>query len=235
MIGLVTKLSTDELRCIAQLIDKDARFAFSLTCRAARAVVTDTLTTTYNSVVTSIALFKWAIEMGASKKTLLTVVFQFGTVEMLKYAHKHGCTWDDQTIYSAVKSERIEMVRYAHKHGCPWHANTLAAAVPNIKMMRFVLRRGCPMNEIACARAALIGNLEALQCARKHGCPWDTTTCCYAVIHGAGHLNILMYTYTDTRIFKNRAIWRLAVNHGHTHILEWMRANGLQPAELNFN
>lgn len=70
---LFAKLGTDELNCIVHLIDKDALFAFSLTCRAARAAVLDTkrvLRTSYQSLLASIAMTRWAIKIGVSKNSL---------------------------------------------------------------------------------------------------------------------------------------------------------------------
>ena len=39
---------------------------------------------------------------------------------MLRYAHEHGCPWDEHTCRSAARVGHLEVLRYAHEHGCPW-------------------------------------------------------------------------------------------------------------------
>ena len=39
---------------------------------------------------------------------------------MLRYAHEHGCPWDEFTFMHAAEGGHLEVLRYAHEHGCPW-------------------------------------------------------------------------------------------------------------------
>jgi hypothetical protein len=40
---------------------------------------------------------------------------------VLRYAHEHGCPWDESTCYGAAAGGHLEVLRYAHEHGCPLH------------------------------------------------------------------------------------------------------------------
>ena len=42
-----------------------------------------------------------------------------GTPECLRYAHGHGCPWDEETSYGAACCWHLECLRYALEHGCP--------------------------------------------------------------------------------------------------------------------
>ena len=45
-----------------------------------------------------------------------------GHLECLKYAHEHGCPWDENTCYNAAKNGHLECLKYACAHGCPGSA-----------------------------------------------------------------------------------------------------------------
>ena len=42
-----------------------------------------------------------------------------GHLEVLRYAHEHGCPWDTDTCTCAAQGGHLEMLRYAREHGCP--------------------------------------------------------------------------------------------------------------------
>ena len=42
-----------------------------------------------------------------------------GHLECLKYAHEHGCPWDEWTCESAAEKGHLECLKYACAHGCP--------------------------------------------------------------------------------------------------------------------
>ena len=84
-----------------------------------------------------------------------------GNLEVLQWARRNGCPWDEQTCAAAAKGGHLELLQWAHQNGCPW-------------------------NEGTCTEAAEEGHLELLQWARQNGCPWDEKTCHYAAL--GGHL-----------------------------------------------
>ena len=69
-----------------------------------------------------------------------------GHLECLKYAHEHGCPWDEYTCSFAAGYGHLECLKYAHEHGCPWDYWT-------------------------CDKAAEKGHLECLKYACAHGFP----------------------------------------------------------------
>jgi hypothetical protein len=42
-----------------------------------------------------------------------------GHLDCLKYAHEHGCPWDEETYSSAAYYGHLDCLMYAHKNGCP--------------------------------------------------------------------------------------------------------------------
>ena len=45
-----------------------------------------------------------------------------GHLECLKYAHEHGCPWDEWTCRGAAENGHLECLKYACAHGCPGSA-----------------------------------------------------------------------------------------------------------------
>jgi hypothetical protein len=68
-----------------------------------------------------------------------------GNIDMLIYAHEHGCPWNDYTCISAAT---LDCLKYAHEHGCPWHSGVLS-------------------------RAILYGQMDQYEYAVKNGLWWD--------------------------------------------------------------
>ena len=42
-----------------------------------------------------------------------------GHLECLRYAHEHGCPWDEWTCQGAWEDGHSECIAYALEHGCP--------------------------------------------------------------------------------------------------------------------
>ena len=49
-----------------------------------------------------------------------------GQLECLKYAHEHGCPWDEGRARAAAENGHLECLKYAREHGCPWDEWTCA-------------------------------------------------------------------------------------------------------------
>jgi len=73
-----------------------------------------------------------------------------GNLELLKYAHENGYSWDSLTCYYAVECVHLECLKYAHENGCEWDSST-------------------------CSNAAANGHLECLRYAHENGCDWDSS------------------------------------------------------------
>ena len=55
---------------------------------------------------------------------MLSTAAENGHLECLKYAHEHGCPWDEETCAVAAENGQLECLKYAHEHGCPWDEET---------------------------------------------------------------------------------------------------------------
>lgn len=51
-----------------------------------------------------------------------------GYLELLRYAHEHGCAWDSETCVDAAAGGHLECLQYAHAHDCPWDWESCAEA-----------------------------------------------------------------------------------------------------------
>ena len=42
-----------------------------------------------------------------------------GYLDCLKYAHTHGCSWNEITCRYAARFGHLDCLEYAHENGCP--------------------------------------------------------------------------------------------------------------------
>lgn len=107
-------------------------------------------------------------------ETALFVLTLCGDLEGLKYAHEHGCPWDEETCAAAVRNGHLDCLTYAHEKGCPWDdlTCTWAASRGHLVCLTYAHNHGCPWDKYTCGSAALHGHLDCLTYAREHGCPW---------------------------------------------------------------
>ncbi|KAK3243983.1 hypothetical protein CYMTET_46390 [Cymbomonas tetramitiformis] len=102
-----------------------------------------------------------------------------GHLEVLQWAHEHGCPWNASTSRNAAYCGHLEVLQWVREHGCPWDASTCrnAAAGGHLEVLQWAREHGCPWDASTCQVAAHGGHLEVLQWAREHGCPgWDANT-----------------------------------------------------------
>jgi hypothetical protein len=102
-----------------------------------------------------------------------------GHLEVLKWAHSHGCPWDGKTCKYAAMFGHLESLQWARANGCQWNWKTCASAAQHgrLDVLKWARENGAPWGEETCACAAFGGRLEVLQWARDSGCPWDAMTC----------------------------------------------------------
>ena len=67
-----------------------------------------------------------------------------GHLDCLKYAHGHGCPWDNGTTRFAALNDHLECLRFAHKHGCPWDSRIagIAAAHGHLDCLKYAQENG---------------------------------------------------------------------------------------------
>jgi hypothetical protein len=51
-----------------------------------------------------------------------------GKLEVLQWAHRNGCPWDEHTCYWAETGGHLDVLRWTHEKGCPWSEETRAMA-----------------------------------------------------------------------------------------------------------
>ena len=47
-----------------------------------------------------------------------------GHLDVLKYAHKNGCPWNEWTCRRAAGGGHLNVLKYAREKGCPWDDET---------------------------------------------------------------------------------------------------------------
>ncbi|KAJ1630298.1 hypothetical protein T492DRAFT_906917 [Pavlovales sp. CCMP2436] len=87
---------------------------------------------------------------------------QGGYLEVLRYAHEHGCPWDSWTCDCAAVGGHLEVLRYAHEHGCLWGDDTCSYAAQgghleggHLEVLRYAHKHGCLVEWERCLTAAL--------------------------------------------------------------------------------
>jgi hypothetical protein len=56
-----------------------------------------------------------------------------GHFEILLWARKNGCPWDESTCSSAVKGGHLEILKWAFENSCPWSEKKYLDAVEEMK------------------------------------------------------------------------------------------------------
>ena len=69
-----------------------------------------------------------------------------GRLDLLKYARKKGCDWDEFTCRRAAEGGHLHVLKYAHENGCPWDrfACTKAAKAGHLEVLKYLHENGCP-------------------------------------------------------------------------------------------
>ena len=106
---------------------------------------------------------------------------------------ENGC----DTCANAAENGHLECLKYAHEHGCPWNEETcsFAAMHGHLECLKYARERGCPWDVWTCRDAAWKGHLECLKYAREHRCPWDKDECIDAAL---AYGNTACLTYMRT-------------------------------------
>ncbi len=60
-------------------------------------------------------------EGGGSSEAIHRRLQQKGChMDVLKYAHENGCSWNERTCTWAAMGGHLAVLKYAREHGCPW-------------------------------------------------------------------------------------------------------------------
>jgi hypothetical protein len=146
-----------------------------------------------------------------------------GQIECLKYAHTHGCPWDEMTCEVSAGNGHLDCLQYAVENGCPWNKWTceLAAYNGHLNCLEYAHTHGCPWDESICAYSAMKGKLDCLIYAHIHGCPWDEKTCEYAIKYG--HLDCFKYAVENECHWNKEECLKIAIKNNKTSIVNYIK------------
>jgi len=109
--------------------------------------------------------------------------------------NRFGNVRDQPWFCWRVAKTNLELLKWIREEKkCEWDEGTLhmAASQGNLKMVKYCVANGCPMDKYACAGAAEYGDLETLKYLHEEvKAPWGWTTATAAAENG--HLHILEY------------------------------------------
>ena len=80
------------------------------------------------------------MDVNGTKKHVTTAA-KNGHLEVLKWAHDNGCSWDETTCHAAAENGHLEVLIWARENGCDWNKDTcieLAASRNHIKIVEWI-------------------------------------------------------------------------------------------------
>ena len=254
-------LTEELLWLVIRHLPSDDVFCVALTCcscrNAARQAYPAGTTTTATALTLSVQRMHWGVSVKCplltrTRSSLCEVAARHGSVEILRWAHQagytfdsttcaaashgghedacawlrcHGCTWDASSTTAAAAAGRVAMLRWLRDEGCPFTAAacTAAAGGGHCDALELLHQEGCPCNASACAAAAAGGHLAALRLLRAYGCQWSAATCQQAA--EGGHLAVLEWA-SEAGCPLDALTCYAAACGGQLEVLQWLRARG---------
>ncbi|CAL6328794.1 unnamed protein product [Bathycoccus prasinos] len=149
---------------------------------------------------------------------------------------KHKSLWPrhwDETYFSekVARTNKLELLEWAREEKkCRWDEWTInmAAEKGNLEMVKYCVANECPMDLMACARAAQNGHLECLKYLREEAkAPWYWYTATRAAKYG--HLHILEYLVERKFDKYNESACRWAAMNGHFDCLKYLHETAKAP------
>lgn len=89
--------------------------------------------------------------------------------EVLEYLYENDCPRDERACDYAAKRNNFEMLRWLHKHGYPWDEETCRSALGNLEMFQWVLEHGCPFDYVILLHKRTPEEEIAVNWARENG------------------------------------------------------------------
>jgi hypothetical protein len=114
-----------------------------------------------------------AYNNGCSMDETCDYAAMYGRLECLKFLHKHGCKWNDQTSKIAVMNGNLDCLKYLCENGCPLteYACFFAAKIDRLDILKYVHKNGCKLTEKALLQAAKSGSLDCIKYMHDNGIP----------------------------------------------------------------
>lgn len=79
--------------------------------------------TSYVTAETSLSQLRYSFRFGIPREGVdwCTLSARVGNLEVLKWARRRGCLWDEQTCTLAASGGHKELLLWARREGCPWN------------------------------------------------------------------------------------------------------------------
>ena len=132
------------------------------------------------------------------------------------------CDEIDEITLAGILNEHEMLQLYLQKH-TPSQVSEKVALSGNLKALKWVIQKGCPMNENTCCTAAGNGYLGMIQWLRTQDCPWDERKCTAAAIWG--HLETLQWLYSAGCPWDEGVCYNAAMNE-ELEMLQWAIDHG---------
>ena len=183
-------------------------------------------------------LIKRARPFGIELKCAFKIA-EMSSISTLEFAWKNRSLWnknsDGEKMFckKVARTNKLELLKWAREEKkCDWGARTFSAAAEqgNLEMIKYCIANKCPVDELACARAATSGQLECLKYLHEVAkAPWDSRTANRAALNG--HLHILEYLverkYDEFQY--NEYVCVVAAEYGHLDCLKFLHETAKAP------
>ena len=90
-------------------------------------------------------------------KIICNLAVNDGSLNVLTWAYKNGCGWDEFTCALAAKNGNLEVLKWLRNNGCPWNKKPFEFAVmcAHLEVLKWLYIKKCPWNKDDCLRRAI--------------------------------------------------------------------------------
>ncbi len=141
--------------------------------------------------------------------------------------------WEDHRYFCSqvAKTNKLELLKWIREEKkCEWSAGTIyrAAEQGNLERVKYCVANECPIDAIACTKAAKNGHLEILKYLHEEAkAPWDEYTATWAA--GKGQLHILEYLVERKYDEYGMLACERAAESGHLDCLKYLHETAKAP------
>ena len=161
-------------------------------------------------------------------------VKEMSSISTLEFAWEHKWLWQrywgEATFCEQVaKTNKLELLKWAREEKkCKWDRRTIIAAAyqGNLEMVKYCVANECPIDVLACARAAKNGHLECLKYLREEAkapSVFDKWACKLAAENG--HLDCLKYLHETAKAPWDYRAVQVAHLNDHPDCLQYLLDN----------
>jgi len=112
-------------------------------------------------------------------------LLEIGKIEFVEYALENGSSFNDYSIFHAIRSNKMDVVQYVIEamKGGVWDKDVLKKALmaKSFKFVKYAHEQGVPWNHDSMDIAVRATNINLLQYMLENGCPWTGETMIKAV------------------------------------------------------